>query len=286
MLSNKVSEIMTANVITADAPTPILEVMNLMAEKNVGGLLITENDAPVGIFTEQDVLKRVMHKKLDVKKEPVKKVMTTPIQTVNRETHIIEALGKMYQKRFRHLLVRAENRAIVGMISMRDILKLAAELGRGLAETEVVGSIMSNNLIRVNPSQSIYEATEMMIKKRVGCVIVMSEGRPQGIFTERDLLKRVAIKNVDAATTPVSKMMTTRVVAMHDSVLIGQVLAEMQQKGFRHMPIEGEKGDLVGVVSMGDVLKYAKALDVDEVVRQSWKEIAEFWDSEDHYTPG
>lgn len=286
MLSNKVSEIMTANVIRAEAQTPILDVMKLMAEKNVGGLLITENDAPVGIFTEQDVVKRVVHKKLDVKKEPVKKVMTPHIQSVTRETHIIEALGKMYQKRFRHLLVRGENQAIVGVISMRDILRLAAELGRGLAETEVVGSIMSNNLIRVNPSQSIHEAVEMMIKKRVGCVIVMTEATPHGIFTERDLLKRVATKNLDAATTPVSKVMTTSVVAMHDSVLIGQVLAEMQQRGFRHMPIEGEKGDLVGVVSMGDVLKYAKALDVDEVVRQSWKEVAEFWDAEDHYTPG
>jgi hypothetical protein len=60
----------------------------------------------------------------------------------------------------------------------------------------------------------------------------------------------------------------------------------MYKGDFRHMPIQGERGNLVGIVSMGDVLKYAKALDVDESVRRAWEEIEEFWNSEEHYTPG
>ena len=55
---------------------------------------------------------------------------------------------------------------------------------------------------------------------------------------------------------------------------------------FRSMPIQGEEGEVIGIVSLADVLQYARALDVDEKVRQAWKEIQEFWDSEEQYTPG
>jgi CBS domain-containing protein len=67
---------------------------------------------------------------------------------------------------------------------------------------------------------------------------------------------------------------------------VGQVLKEMRNRRFRHMVILDEQGKLAGIVSMRDVLKYAKALDVDESVRSTWKEIEEFWESDEHYTPG
>ncbi|MCH8055150.1 MAG: CBS domain-containing protein [Deltaproteobacteria bacterium] len=286
MLSNKVSEIMTSEVITAAVSRTIFDVTEMMAAKNVGAVIITDNQVPVGIFTEQDVLKRVVNKSLDTRKTTIKRVMTAPIHTVPIETHIVEALGKMYRRRFRHLLVRGEERAIVGIASMRDILKLAVELGQGLTETKTIGSMMSSNLITVDASQSIYKTIETMIKKNVGYIIVLIEGEPKGIFTERDVLKRVVIRNLDTKETPIREVMTAHFVTVAHTALIGEALTEMYQRGFRNMPIREERGQLVGIVSMGDVLKYAKALDVDESVRKSWKEIEEFWDSEEHYTPG
>lgn len=286
MLSNKVREIMTTRVITAGASSTIFDVMEMMAAKDVGRVVITENQVPVGIFTEKDVLRRVMNKKVDPKKTGIKRVMTAPIRAVRQETHIIEALGKMYKAKFRHLLVRREKGAIVGMVSMRRILKLAVELGQGLTESRNIGSIMSRDLVTVDTSQSIYETIETMIKEDTGCVIVLSGSEPKGIFTERDVLKRVAVKNIDTRKTPIQEVMSSDLVTAPHSALIGEVLADMYKGDFRNMPILGERGDLVGIVSMGDVLQYAKALDVDESVRKAWKEIEEFWDSEEHYTPG
>jgi predicted transcriptional regulator len=52
------------------------------------------------------------------------------------------------------------------------------------------------------------------------------------------------------------------------------------------MPVSGEEDDLIGIVSMADILQYAQAFDVDEKVRQTWKEVKEYYDSEDQYTPG
>lgn len=286
MLSSKVSEIMTREIATADVSSTVYDVMALMAAKNVGRVVITDNQAPVGFFTERDVLGRVTNKKLDPKKTSIEKVMTSPIRAVPQDTHIVEALGKMYQAKFRHLLVQDEKRAIVGMVSMRRILKLAVESGRGLKETQTIGSIMSRNLTTVDAAQPIYDAVELMIKKDASCVIVLSQGHPKGIFTERDVLKRVAVKDIDTKKTPIREVMTVDFVTMAHSALVGEVLSEMYRRGFRHVPIRGDQGDLVGIVSMRDVLKYAKALDIDENVRKTWKEIEEFWDSEEHFTPG
>lgn len=286
MLSNKVSEIMTREIITASASSTIFDVMEIMAAKNVGRVIITDNQAPVGIFTERDVLKRVMNKKLDPKKTGIKRVMTSPIRGVRKDTHIIEALGGMYKGKFRHLLVRGEKGAVAGMVSMRRILKLAVELGQGLTETKTIGSIMSGDLITVDGSQFIYETIELMAEKDAGCVVVLIGGEAKGIFTERDVLRRVAIKNIDTKKTPVREVMTANFVSKPHSALIEEVLAEMYQGGFRHVPVWDDGGKLVGIVSMRDVLKYAKALDVDESVRRAWKEIEEFWDSEEQYTPG
>jgi CBS domain-containing protein len=145
---------------------------------------------------------------------------------------------------------------------------------------------MSRDLVTVDAGQTIFYTLEMMIKKDTDCVILLSRGEPKGIFTERDVLVRVAVKEIDTKKTPTSEVMTADFVTMTHSALVGEVLAEMYHGGFRHIPIRGDRGDLVGIVSIRDVLKYAKAFDIDENVRKTWKEIEEFWDSEEHYTPG
>jgi len=286
MLSNKVGEIMTRDILTADISRSVFDVMQLMGANNVGRAVITENGNYTGIFTEKDVLKRVLSQKLDAKATNIKKVMTTPIRSVPEDTHIIEALGKMYRSKFRHLLVRERKGRIAGMVTMRRILELAVELGERLSDTQIVGKILLKEPTKVEASQTVRQAIDLMIKKDTGCVAVMSGGELKGIFTERDLLKRVAVAERDPDRTELQSVMTTNLDTLPQSALVSQVLKEMRNRRFRHMVILDDKGKLAGIVSMRDVLKYAKALDVDETVRSTWKEIEEFWESDEHYTPG
>jgi CBS domain-containing protein len=73
---------------------------------------------------------------------------------------------------------------------------------------------------------------------------------------------------------------------MSSTALVGGALAEMYRRDIRNMPVTAESGELLGIVSMPDVLQYARAFDIDEQVRRTWKEVAEYLDSEDQYTPG
>src|SRR5262252_8858020 len=285
MLSNKVSEIMTASLTTTVGSRTVFEVMEKMVAEDVGRIVVTDKDIPVGIFTEKDVLKRVVNK-VDPKKESIKKVMTSPIRAVREETHIIEAFGKMYRGKYRHLLVRGKRGKIVGIVSMRRILGIAVELGQGLSETKTIGSLVSGEALFVDESSSVYQTIDLMIQKGVASIVVSTAGTPHGIFTERDVLKRVAAKGIDTKQTQVKQVMTSPLVTMAKTALIGEALTEMYRRDIRNMPVIEPGGQLIGIVSMPDILQYAAAFNIDEKVRQTWKEVEEYYDSEDQYTPG
>jgi CBS domain-containing protein len=286
MLSNKVSEIMTTNLTTAPHSMPVFQVMQKMSGEDVGRIIVTDNEVPVGIFTERDVLRRVVNSQIDVRTTPVKNVMTAPIRAVREESHIVEAFGKMFKGKYRHLLVRGKRGRIVGIVSMRRILKLAVELGQGMTETTTLGKLSMAGVNLVEGTCSIHDTINVMMQKDASAVVIGDRGRPQGIFTERDVLKRVATKDIGRHDTPVKEVMTAPLITLPDTTLVGDALAEMYRRDIRNMPVSGANEELVGLVSMSDVLQYARAFDIDEQVRRTWKEVAEYLDSDDQYTPG
>jgi signal-transduction protein with cAMP-binding, CBS, and nucleotidyltransferase domain len=286
VLSNKVSEIMTTNLTKAPVSSTIFEVMEMMVAEDVGRVIITDDEIPVGIFTEKDVLKRVVNAKIDARKTPIKDVMTSPARAVREETHIVDAFGKMYRGKYRHLLVRGRRGKIVGIVSMRRILNLAVELGQGLNETKTLADIAAPAIVAVEQSATVYETIELMNTRSVSAVVVTAAGKPSGIFTERDVLKRVATKEINVKQTPIKQVMTAPVITMPQSALVGDVLVEMSRRDIRNMPVSGDSGEISGIVSMPEILQYARAFNVDEQVRRTWKEVAEYLDSEDQYTPG
>ena len=286
MLSNKVSEIMTANLTSVSVSTPVLEVLQLMAGEDVGRVIVTDNAVPVGIFTEKDVLRRVVTTGVDPKKTNIKEVMTSPIRAVPEETRIVDAFARMYKGKYRHLLVRGRRGRIVGIVSMRRILKIAVELGQGKDETQTLAGITTAAVTSVESSVTIQETVKLMAEKSLSAVIVTEAGSPAGIFTERDVLKRVAAQGIDLAQTAIKQVMTAPPIIMPSTTLVGDALAEMYRRDVRNLPVSGSGGEIVGLVSMPDILQYAQAFDIDEQVRRTWKEVAEFRDSEDQYTPG
>jgi signal-transduction protein with cAMP-binding, CBS, and nucleotidyltransferase domain len=285
MLSNKVSEIMTTNITTAAVSQTVYEAVEKMVAEDVGRIVVTDKEVPAGIFTEKDVLRRIANR-LDPKKTLIREVMTFPVQAVREETHIVEAFAKMYKGKFRHLLVRGRRGKIVGIVSMRRILGLAVELGQGMSDVRTLGSITSSQPTMVEDSSSVYETISLMVDKGLGSVVVTHDGKPNGIFTERDVLRRVVVMELRTKETIVKQVMTSPLITMTSTDLIRDALAEMYRRDIRNMPVKTPPGDLIGIVSMPDILQYAQAFDIDERVRQTWKEVQEYYDSEDQYTPG
>src|SRR5215470_1542854 len=156
---------MTTTLTTASVTSSIQQVLEMMVAADVGRIIVTNKEVPVGIFTEKDVLKRVVNSNIDPGKSLIKEVMTSPIRAVREETHIIEAFGKMYRGKYRHLLVRGKRGKIVGIVSMRCILGIAVELGQGLSETKTIGSPVWGEPFFEDKNPWFNKTITLMIKK-------------------------------------------------------------------------------------------------------------------------
>jgi len=277
---------MTTELVSATASSTVHDVIQQMVARDVGRIIIIRDDVPVGIFTERHVLKHVVNNNLDPERTPVAEVMTAPFRAVAQDTHIVDALGEMIKGNFRHLQVLGTRDNILGIVSMRRILEIAVQLGHGLKENKTIGNIISQAPLSMDESASVWDAVELMNEKAAGAVVATSAQRPVGIFTERDVLNRVVAKKLDARTTRLKDVMTAPLIAMPISAQVGEVLDQMYRRDIRNMPILGEWDQLVGLVSMQDVLQYARAFDIDEEVRRTWKEILNFYDSQYDFTPG
>ena len=102
----------------------VMQALILIAEKNIGAIIIVDNnDFPIGIFSERDYARKIILKGKSSKDTLLDEVMTKELITVTRDYKIDQCMEIMNEKRIRHLPV-LENKKIVGIISIGDILKI------------------------------------------------------------------------------------------------------------------------------------------------------------------
>jgi len=122
MFSQRVRTVMErTKLLTAPPDTTVSKAAKLMAKKNVGAVMVVENERLVGIFTERDAVFRVMAQGLDAKTTKLAEVMTNEPQTVDPEKSYGYALLMMHENGFRHVPV-IENGKPVGIVSSRNAL--------------------------------------------------------------------------------------------------------------------------------------------------------------------
>jgi CBS domain-containing protein len=113
-----------------------------------------------------------------------------------------------------------------------------------------------SDIVSVLPTATVLEAAQLMNELSTGSVLVVDDvGHLAGIFTERDILRRVVATGRDPATTRVSEVLTSAVVTCVPETTIDECGAIMTTKRIRHVPVVDERG-LHGVVTSGDVLAY------------------------------
>ncbi len=111
-----------SSVATINADATVLDAAALMNERRIGALIVTRHEKVFGVFTERDILNRVVAAQIFPAKTLVKDVMTTPVACCHRNTTEAECRAVMRKKRIRHLTVVEEDR-LVGIISIGDIIE-------------------------------------------------------------------------------------------------------------------------------------------------------------------
>jgi len=197
MLENNVGKIMVERVFSIGVTSTITEAINLMREKGIGCLPVTDEEGRVwAILTERDIMAILSRKMRGVK---VSEAMTRNLVTIHPKATIMDAMEVMVNKGFRRLPL--EDRGMVeGIVTVMDIIRYIGceeNLGRimegrdGKIFLENVEGIAVRDLVTIEASADISEAAYLMTEHDIGSLLVVEDNRLLGLVTERDLFKLI-----------------------------------------------------------------------------------------------
>lgn len=110
-------------------------------------------------------------------------------------------------------------------------------------------------LASVSPGQTVFEALQVMAQADVGALLVLEGDRLAGVFSERDYARKIVLHGLESKHTPVRDVMTAKVVCVTAERTLEECMAIMTDKHIRHLPILDADQKVLGVVSIGDVVK-------------------------------
>ncbi|AWR97523.1 CBS domain-containing protein [Acidianus sulfidivorans JP7] len=121
MMEELVKEYMKSNVVSVDKNTKLKDIAKIMTEKNVGSIIVIDNNKPVGIITEKDIVRAIgKGKSLD---SLAQDIMTATLITIREDSPITGALSIMRSYNIRHLPVVDDSGKLCGILSIRDVAK-------------------------------------------------------------------------------------------------------------------------------------------------------------------
>ncbi|MBT8068991.1 MAG: CBS domain-containing protein [Xanthomonadales bacterium] len=120
-----------------------------------------------------------------------------------------------------------------------------------------VSEILENKggmVLSVDVTETVFDAINLMAQVNIGAILVQKEGTISGIFTERDYLQKIALKQLSSQETIVGDVMTSPVISADPDDTVQKCMETMTTCRCRHLPVV-EDGKLLGIVSIGDLVK-------------------------------
>jgi CBS domain-containing protein len=112
------------------------------------------------------------------------------------------------------------------------------------------------NVLQIEASATVFDAIKRMVESNVGALLVTESGRVSGIVTERDYLRRVTLEGRTEKDTLVREIMTAPLVYVTPETSVEECMAVMTERRIRHVPVFADGRELVGIVSIGDLVKF------------------------------
>jgi CBS domain-containing protein len=120
---------------------------------------------------------------------------------------------------------------------------------------ESVSRLHPSPPIQLSPQQTVAEAVAVLRQEKVGCLLVCEQGKLVGIFTERDLMRRI-IAAGKPLTLPLSDCMTLNPITVESKESISAAIERMESGGYRHLPVVDEWGNPVGILSVKKIVHF------------------------------
>ncbi len=255
----EVGDIMTEDVATVCPGSSVVSAAKIMSDKNISCIIVSSVRCPgedngdlSGIITETDLLKRAVAEGNDFRRMTVERIMSSPVRSLPRNLSVLEAGRIMEAENIRRLVVLEEKR-LVGIVTQTDIVRVLASYSMW----KDVSKLMTSDVVAIASSATVKEAAKVMASRDISCLVAMDNNDVVGIFTERDLLKRVIALKRNPAQTILKNVMSSPVASIPSNYSIPSASKMMEKMRIRRLLVMHDK-TLLGVVTQTDILKAIK----------------------------
>lgn len=243
-----VRDFMSGNVLKIYAHSNVSNAIKLMADNNVGSVVVIDSEGPRGVFTERDLLSKVLAKGRDRDFSLMMELLSPLFVTVDPTTTLAEAAKTMANSNSR--LMVFEGGDLEGIVTATDIVGCIQHTGKPLNLAKVI----SRRVGMEPPETPLGTIVRLMDERHLGSVLVgEEEARPYGIFTERDLLLKVLVKKIslDAAVGEFASVPLVTAPFTIDGVEAAKI---MSSKGIKRLPLATGDMDVIGMVTAKDLV--------------------------------
>ena len=248
----EVGDIMTEDVTTVCSGVSVVSAAKIMSDKNISCIIVSDNGDLSGIITETDLLKRAVAEGNDFRKMTIEHVMSTPVRSLPHNLSVLDASRIMETENIRRLVI-AEDKRLVGIITQTDIVRVLTSYSMW----KNVEELMTSDVAAISSSATVKEAADVMASRDISCLVAMDNNAVAGIFTERDLLKRVIALKRNPAETILKNVMSSPVVSVPSNYSIPSASKMMEKMKIRRLLVMDDL-NLLGVVTQTDILKAIK----------------------------
>jgi len=255
-------DFMGKGVVTITQDTTVEKAIRVMDEHNIGSVVVLDSLGPSGVFTERDLLSRVLAKGKEPASTVIAEVASPKFPSVMSSLTLEETAEAMVEKKSR--LMVFEGADLVGMVTPTDLVRVL----KGIDADFSILKVISTRLVTVAPESSVDVVVRLMDEKKTGSALVSEEGRWTGIFTERDLLKRILAPKRSLETS-VRDVATSPVITAEPGIFGREVAGIMAIHGFKRLPLALE-GEGVGIITARDVVEAFAMANKPRAPRVDW----------------
>ncbi len=260
-----VREVIRSRILQCDHAESVADVAARMHGAGCSSIIVTRDGEPVGIWTERDSLAIDFYNPASVGRQ-ISQVMSSPIKTVDGDIPLHEVSVRFRNDRVRHYLVLDQGRPI-GVVTQTDVV-----MNQGIEHylhLRSVDTAISGPPLVLEADSALGAGADLMRRERVDAALVIYPDGECGIITERDLIRLIAERRLDA---PVGDSASRPLITVAPNVSLYRARNTLLEGRVRHVGVlDAGSGKVIGIVSFSDILSGIELVYVKEL-RQALEE--------------
>lgn len=265
-MDQSIAKILTPDPLTVCASASMLQCIETMRKHRISCLIVTEGNKPVGIYTEADMV-RTISKSRNFHDFIIRELMSSPVITANININVFECTYILTVNKIRHLVIVDDEGDLVGVITQTDIIAhYGADYFLGVKS---VSSVMTKHILTVSKNWVLSDAIREMEHYIAGCAIAISDGKPVGILTERDIATLI-VNGCDIDQLTMAEVMTAPVITVTSDTTTYEAVNMMNQRKVRRVIVVDNDGILVGILIQENIIRDLEGNYIDFLKQVLW----------------